>query len=107
MQEILIYREACCSQDDQLGSLALRLNFEENASLEQVIQKVLELNFLQYSSSHNQMFGIAKNQKLVEVLVVQKSVNFLVDRHYMIKNLLDEKGLEFYFVNSNRNVIYY
>ena len=31
-----ITREACCSQDDQLGPLEIQLEFDENATLEQV-----------------------------------------------------------------------
>ena len=48
-----ITREACCSQDDQLGPLEIQLEFDENATLEQVIKEICRLKFLQYSSSPN------------------------------------------------------
>ncbi len=64
-----IIREACCSQDDQLGPLEIQLEFDENVTLEQVIKEICTVKFLQYSSSHNHMIGTADDQKIVEILL--------------------------------------
>ncbi|MBJ7435075.1 MAG: hypothetical protein JHC54_04735 [Acinetobacter sp.] len=95
-----IIREACCSQDDQLGPLEIQLEFDENATLEQVIKEICRLNFLQYSSSHNHMIGRTDDQKIVEILLPQEEVIFHLQKDSLLKNLITENGLNFSFVNS-------
>ena len=95
-----ITREACCSQDDQLGPLEIQLEFDENATLEQVIKEICRLKFLQYSSSHNHMIGRTDDQKIVEILLLQEEVIFHLQKDSLVKKLITENGLSFSFINS-------
>lgn len=95
-----IIREACCSQDDQLGPLEIQLEFDENATLEQVIKEICRLKFLQYSSSHNHMIGRTDDQKIVEILLPQEEVIFHLQKDSLVKKLITENGLSFSFINS-------
>ena len=51
--KIEITREACCSQDDQLGPLKLVIYLPEGAAIWELAKKVGEAKFLQFTSSHN------------------------------------------------------
>ena len=95
-----ITREACCSQDDQLGPLEIQLEFDENATLEQVIMEICTIKFLQYSSSHNHMIGRIDDQKIVEILLPQEEIIFHIQKDSLVKNLIAESGLSFSFINS-------
>ncbi|MEG2724209.1 MAG: hypothetical protein RR944_16110, partial [Acinetobacter sp.] len=95
-----IIREACCSQDDQLGPLEIQLEFDENATLEQVIKEIFRLKFLQYSSSYNHMIGRTDDQKIVEILLPQEEVIFHLQKDSLVKKLITENGLSFSFINS-------
>ena len=95
-----IIREACCSQDDQLGPLEIQLEFEENVTLEQVIKEICTVKFLQYSSSHNYMLGRADDQKIVEILLPQEEIIFHIQKDSLVKNLIAESGFSFSFINS-------
>ena len=95
-----IIREACCSQDDELGPLEIQLEFDENATLEQVIKEICRLKFLQYSSSHNHMIGRTDDQKIVEILLPQEEVVFHLQKDSLVKKLITENGLSFSFINS-------
>ena len=95
-----ITREACCSQDDQLGPLEIQLEFDENVTLEQVIKEICTVKFLQYSSSHNHMIGTADDQKIVEILLLQEEVIFHLQKDSLVKKLITENGLSFSFINS-------
>jgi len=95
-----IIREACCSQDDQLGPLEIQLEFDENATLEQVIKEICRLKFLQYSSSHKYLIGRTNDQKIVEILLPQEEIIFHIQKDSLIKNLITENGLNFSFINS-------
>lgn len=95
-----IIREACCSQDDQLGPLEIQLEFEENVTLEQVIKEICTVKFLQYSSSHNHMLGRADDQKIVEILLPQEEIIFHIQKDNLVKNLMAESGFSFSFINS-------
>ena len=83
-----IRREACCSQDDQLGPLEIRLAFDENATLEQVIIEALTVNFLQYSSSYNHMIGRVEDQKIVEILFPQEEIIFHLQKDELFIKLI-------------------
>ncbi len=54
---ILVSREACCSQDDQLGPLEHIFDLAIDATLIDLVNTVVKSSFLQYSSSHTSMVG--------------------------------------------------
>ncbi|TCM61427.1 hypothetical protein EC844_12825 [Acinetobacter calcoaceticus] len=99
MMKITFQREACCSQDDQLGPLEIQLEFEEDVTLEQVMKDILRQGFLQYSASHNHMVGVANKRKLVEIQLIQAHIIFHLDKETRIIDLLDERRLSFVFIH--------
>lgn len=99
-----ITREACCSQDDQLGPLEIQLEFDENTTLEQLIKEIFRVKFLQYSSSHNHMIGRAGDQKIVEILIPQEEIIFHLQKDSSVKDLIAESELSFSFINSIFNI---
>lgn len=83
-----IIREACCSQDDQLGPLEIQLECDENSTLEQVINEICRVKFLQYSSSHNHMIGRIDDQKIVEILLLKEEIIFHIYKDSLVRNLI-------------------
>ncbi len=52
---IEVRREACCSQDDQLGPLETELELPDDCTLAEFVQAVFDSRFLQFSSTHTEM----------------------------------------------------
>lgn len=50
-----VIRDACCSQDDQLGPLDMRYELPDDCNLEAFLTAVMSSRFLQFSSSHVEM----------------------------------------------------
>ncbi len=50
-----VLREACCSQDDQLGPLEKRYELPGDSTLQEFLAAVMASRFLQFSSSHVEM----------------------------------------------------
>jgi len=99
--KITVYRQACCSQDDQLGPLKAEFNIGANTTISSFIQDVVKSNFLQFSSSHNRITGEIDGKEIVVVF----SKNFTNNRQPEFKvspgtpaiDLLNEKEISFYF----------
>ena len=97
VMKVLITRTACCSQDDQLGPLEIELEVKEDVTFEELIQKIIKINFLQYSSSDH-MIGMVGGKKIVEIFLRQERVVFYTEKYNLIKNLINKNELSFYFV---------
>lgn len=50
---IVVTREACCAQDDQLGPLTLNLELSDSVSIQELAKIIGESGFLQFSGTHN------------------------------------------------------
>jgi hypothetical protein len=50
-----VRREACCSQDDQLGPLEMRFELPDDCGLQNVLTAVMDSRFLQFTSTHAEM----------------------------------------------------
>lgn len=50
--KIEVVREACCSQDDQLGPLATVVSIPEQGLVWELARATGEANFLQFSGTH-------------------------------------------------------
>ncbi|WP_324731618.1 hypothetical protein [Pseudomonas paeninsulae] len=51
--KITVTRQACCSQDDQLGPLEIYIDLQEESKIWELARAIGESNFLQFSGSHN------------------------------------------------------
>ena len=101
--KVLITRTACCSQDDQLGPLEIQFEVNEYVTFEELMQKIITINFLQYSSSDH-MVGIVGCNKIVEIFLRQEKVIFHTEKDNLVKDLINENELSFYFIEYFLNI---
>ncbi len=62
-----ITREACCSQDDQIGPLEMAYDLADDATLRQLVEAIETSRFLQFSSTHQVMAAEVDDVELVRV----------------------------------------
>lgn len=72
---IEVTREACCSQDDQLGPLSLQIELPEESLIWELAREIGEANFLQFSSPHNCSGLIKPDTKLGGKIKPSNEVN--------------------------------
>ena len=65
--KITVHRQACCSQDDQCGSLEAEYSIEADTTFSSLIHEIVKSGFLQFSSTHDQISGEVDGKWLVEV----------------------------------------
>lgn len=51
--KIEVTRQACCSQDDQLGPLSISIEIDEAATIQSLAKEIGEAKFLQFSGTHS------------------------------------------------------
>jgi hypothetical protein len=98
---ITVYRQACCSQDDQAGPLEAEYRVEANSTFASFIQQIIESGFLQFSSSHDRMTGEVDGKVFVEVFSPcgsnARKPEFSINPHLPIHALLGSKPFAFRF----------
>jgi hypothetical protein len=65
--KIDVYREACCSQDDQLGPLDQAYEVPDDCRLGDLVTTIAQSRFLQYTSSHAEMSCRIAGQEVATV----------------------------------------
>lgn len=65
--KLLVVREACCSQDDQIGPLEATYELPAGATVQDLVQAVEKSRFLQFSSTHKTMVGRLGTTDVVQV----------------------------------------
>jgi hypothetical protein len=65
MVTITVQRESACAADDQVNPLTLRLEVSKSETLAGLIEQILSNRFLQFSSSHAIMNGLASDRPIV------------------------------------------
>jgi hypothetical protein len=99
--QILVTREACCAQDDQLGPLDATYALEPGATLRELVEQIIRSGFLQYSSSHTSMLGKAGSVEIVKVYssyyLPGRAPEYLVAASEPAARLLEGKVLRFRF----------
>ncbi len=64
---IQVIREACCAADDQLGPLDASYEITPETSLAELVERIVQSRFLQFSSTHHHLCGESNGRLLVEV----------------------------------------
>ena len=99
--KITVHRQACCSQDDQVGELEAEFSIDPDTTFSSLVQEIVKSGFLQFSSTHNQIAGEVEGKSLVEVFsphtVNPKLPEFKVNPSATVVELLGEKVLSFRF----------
>lgn len=97
---IEITRQACCSQDDQMGPLEMTFDVQPNNSLRSLVAQVIERGFLQYSSTHTTMIGTADGIDIVRVnspYYKNEQPEYLVDPELPISEVTKNGSIHFRF----------
>lgn len=100
--QVLVLRDACCAQDDQLGPLDASFNVSLNTTLGELISAVVESNFLQFSSSHVTLQGEVDGTAVVRVFssfyLNGKDAEFFVSADQLASTIVGVSYLRFRFV---------
>jgi hypothetical protein len=65
--QVQVLRDACCSQDDQLGPLEKTYELSRDAEVSDLVRTVIGSGFLQYSSTHTSLTGLIGGIPFVKV----------------------------------------
>ncbi len=99
--KLVVNRQACCSQDDQIGPLQKTFELEQNSNLEHFVTEVLNSGFLQFSSSHIEMVCRIGGSEVARVhapsLLRRKSTVFLISPATEIRTFSQAPQVEFLF----------
>lgn len=101
--QVRVLRDACCSQDDQLGPLEATYSFGAGATLADLVTAVIDSPFLQYSSSHTTLTGFIADTAFVKVFsrfhLPDQAPEFLAARDALLESTVTGKVVEFRFVS--------
>ena len=95
--KIEVIREACCSQDDQLGPLSIEVEIPEKAMVWELAREIGEANFLQFSGSHRIIDVYCAGKHLFSIPAVGIGggrVEYIVDRNDLASNYLRENKVQ-------------
>lgn len=99
--QVRVLRDACCSQDDQLGPLEATYSFGPGATLADLVTAVIDSPFLQYSSSHTTLTGFIAETAFVKVFssfhLPGHAPEFLTARDALLERTVTGKVVEFRF----------
>src|SRR4051812_19316608 len=99
--KIAVHREACCSQDDQLGPLDMDFELDASCRLDALLAAVMGARFLQFSSSHTEMSCRAEGRELARVFspyaVPQRATAFVAAPDALVDSLAPGGAVEFVF----------
>ena len=97
-----VTREACCSQDDQLGPLAFVYELSAESTLQNLTEAVIRSGFLQFTSTHSVMVGELGNDGLVRLFRPRsghpQGPQYLKAADLLVRNLIGPAELHFRFV---------
>jgi hypothetical protein len=97
---IEISREACCAQDDQIGPLDLMLEIDPDCSLRDLVRRVVEKGFLQYSSTHTTMIGASGETEIVRVsspYYINKEPEYFLNPDLPVSEVIKNGDIHFRF----------
>lgn len=98
MIRIWVTRQACCSADDQTGSLEESFIVEANASLSVLVEKIVASGFLQFTATHDCITGEVDGNRLVEIYASRdKQPRFFVKSEKLVALVIGGRPLDFYF----------
>ena len=95
--KIEVVREACCSQDDQLGPLSIEVDIPERAMVWELAREIGEADFLQFSGTHRNIDVYCAGKHLFSIPAVGIEggrVEYIVGRNDMASNYLRENRVQ-------------
>lgn len=103
--KIMVVRQACCAQDDQIGPLEAEYDVDKKCRLDEFLDAVERSGFLQFSSTHARMSCRIGGRKVGTVfgsgyLVRRKPVH-AIDPATLIRDIPSDGAVEFVFENDS------
>lgn len=102
--QILVLREACCFQDDQMGPLEATYEVDERCRLDDFLEAVERSGFLQFSSTHTTMSCRFADKEVARVfkpsLLVRRKPDVNVDPATLVRDLALQGTVDFVFVRG-------
>jgi len=99
--QVLVLREACCSQDDQLGPLEATYDLTDGMTVFEFVRTVVRSRFLQFSSTRTTLTGFVGDAPIVKVRATDHGRDFapvfLVPSEQLLEPLLSTGPVEFRF----------
>jgi hypothetical protein len=99
--QIQVSRDACCSQDDQIGPLEAAYTFGPHATVIDLVRAVVSSRFLQFSSSHQCLTASISGVPLAKVCASDHgpvfAPVFLVAPETLLAPLAEGRVVEFRF----------
>lgn len=97
MLQIAVTRAAVCAADDQIGTLTLTVPLPATASLSALVDVVLAQDFLQFSSSHSMIIGVASGVSVLRVHdeLFRTRAEFLVSPHTLVRDCVPQGLIDF------------
>ncbi len=102
LQTITVTREAVCSADDQMNPLTLAVPLPDTAPLSALVDAVLAQPFLQFSSSHSTITGVASGVAIVRVHagLFRTRAEFLLAPHTPVRECVPKGLIDFAWVRG-------
>ena len=102
LQTITVTREAVCSADDQMNPLTLVVPLPDTAPLSALVDAVLAQRFLQFSSSHSTITGVASGVAIVRVHsgLLRTRAEFLVAPQMPVRECVPQGLIDFAWVRD-------
>lgn len=95
---INVLRQACCSADDQINRLDAVYEVDSKATMETLLGKICESDFLQYSSTHDRLSVEIDDRQVAEVFPSSPPVWMAdVGPKTPVKWLVGDRTLHFVF----------
>ena len=99
--KIEVNREACCSQDDQLGPLAKTYEMPDQCSIKDLLDAVMASRFLQFSSTHTEMRCRIAGKEVATVFspyaMPAREPVFVVPSDTVVRSIATNHEVEFVF----------
>lgn len=102
--KLSIEREACCAADDQMGPLELWMEVAPDTPLKDLVERIRHRRFLQYSSTHHTLYGVAAGHTLVSIGSEDHGdgkVVYFVEHTKTIGELIPEGRIRFSFAAAD------
>lgn len=104
---IKVLRQACCSADDQTNKLDAVYEVDSTATMETLLRKIADSEFLQYSSTHDRLSVEIDDRQVAEVFPSGPPVwRADVGPETPVKCLIGDKTLHFVFRLKDRYTDY-
>lgn len=95
--KIEVVRQACCSQDDQNGSLSRGFSIDDRMTVQDLARTIGEAKFLQFTGTHSVIYICSEGDPLFSIPALNLeggSVEYFVDKYEFILNHIKTEKID-------------